>query len=88
MTKVEIYTKSWCPFCVRAKDYLRAKGVNFEEVDVTSDAERETEMVRRAGRTSVPQIFINNQHIGGSDDLIAAYESGELNSLLVGKRAA
>ena len=82
MANVEIYTKSWCPYSVRAREHLMAKGVVFEEIDVTTDTEREAEMVQRAGRTSVPQIFIDGHHVGGNDDLITTDESGELNRLL------
>ncbi len=82
MNGVEIYTKSWCPYCARAKADLNEKGVAFQEIDVTTDARREAEMVERAGRTSVPQIFIEGVHLGGSDDLRAAMGSGELDRLL------
>jgi glutaredoxin 3 len=82
MTKVEIYTKNWCPYSVRAREFLQARRVNFEEIDVTTDTAREAEMVQRAGRTSVPQIFIDNHHLGGSDDLIAADRNGTLSRLL------
>ncbi len=82
MNRIEIYTKSWCPFCARAKADLNEKGVAFQEIDVTNDARRDAEMVERAGRTSVPQIFIDGVHLGGSDDLRAAMSSGELDRLL------
>ncbi len=82
MAKVEIYTKSWCPFCARAKDHLDRKGVNYEEIDVTSDSVRELEMVNRSARHTVPQIFIDGYHLGGSDDLLAAEISGHLDRLL------
>ena len=82
MTKVEIYTKSWCPYCTRAKDYLDRKGVSYQEIDVTTDSVRELEMVERAARHSVPQIFIDGYHLGGSDDLLEAGTSGVLEGLL------
>ncbi len=82
MPKVEIYTKSWCPFRTRAKAHLDFKGVLYEEIDVTTDSIREKEMVNRSARTSVPQIFIDGQHVGGSDDLLAAEASGSLDQLL------
>ncbi len=82
MSKVEIYTKSWCPYCARAKQHLTDKGIVFDEIDVTTDTDREAEMRDRAGRHTVPQIFIDGQHVGGSDDLIAADRSGRLDSLL------
>ena len=82
MPKVEIYTKSWCPYCARAKAHLARKGVDFEEIDVTTDARREKEMVDRAARHTVPQIFVDGRHVGGSDDLIDADRSGLLDRLL------
>ena len=85
MPKVEIYTKSWCPFSTRAKAHLDFKGVLYEEIDVTTDSIREQEMVNRSARTSVPQIFIDGQHIGGSDDLLAAEANGRLDELLFGQ---
>lgn len=85
MSKVEIYTKSWCPFCALAKDHLDRKGVGYEEIDVTTDSVRELEMVDRSGRHTVPQIFIGDQHVGGNDDLLAAEASGRLDELLYGQ---
>lgn len=82
MTHVEIYTKGWCPFCARAKSHLDAKGVVYEEIDVDTQPSRELEMRERAGRTSVPQIFINNHHVGGSDDLVTADRNGQLDAWL------
>ena len=82
MSKVEIYTKSWCPFCAIAKDHLDRKGVGYEEIDVTTDSVRELEMVARSGRHTVPQIFIDGHHVGGSDDLVTAERSGHLDELL------
>ncbi len=85
MAKVEIYTKSWCPFSVRAKELLDRKGVNYREIDVTTDSMKELEMVIRSERHTVPQIFIDDHHVGGSDELHAADRSGELDSLLSGQ---
>lgn len=82
MAKVEIYTKSWCPFCARAKDHLDGKSIGYHEIDVTTDSVRESEMVDRSGRYTVPQIFIDGHHVGGSDDLIVAENSGRLDRLL------
>lgn len=82
MAKVEIYTKSWCPYCALAKDQLDRKAVRYEEIDVTSNSVRELEMINRSQRTSVPQIFINGIHLGGSDDLAAAERDGSLDRLL------
>ncbi|HEX8553091.1 MAG TPA: glutaredoxin 3 [Sphingomonas sp.] len=83
MAKVEIYTKAFCPYCVRAKRLLEAKGVAAEEYDITLGGERRPEMIQRAqGRTTVPQIFIDGRHIGGSDDLHALDARGGLDPLL------
>ena len=85
MANVEIYTKSWCPFCTRAKALLDRKGVVYREIDVTTDAVRELEMVKRSERFTVPQIFIDGHHLGGSDDLREADRSGRLDRLLSGE---
>jgi len=82
MHTVEIYTKNWCPYCARAKAQLNRLGVRFTEIDVTDDLVREKEMVERANRTSVPQIFFGEHHVGGSDDLAAVVASGEFERLL------
>jgi len=82
MGKTEIYTKSYCPFCHRAKELLEIKGVSFVEYDVTRDNELEQKMRQRAGRHTVPQIFIDDRHIGGCDDLFALDERGGLDPLL------
>lgn len=82
---VEIYTWSMCPFCIRAKALLNKKGVNFTEYCIDGDEEAREKMARRArGRRSVPQIFIDDEHIGGCDDLYALERQGKLNSLLEG----
>ena len=86
MANVEIYTKSWCPFCTRAKKHLDQKGVVYQEIDVTTNAVRELEMVKRSKRFTVPQIFIDGHHLGGSDDLRDADRSGRLDRLLAGDR--
>ena len=85
MPKVEIYTKTWCPFSVRAKELLDRKGVRYREIDVTTDSMKELEMVIRSERHTVPQIFIDDHHIGDSDELRAADESGHLDRLLSGE---
>lgn len=85
MAKVEIYTKDWCPYSVRARDLLDRKGIGYEEIDVTTDSVRELEMVNRAKRHTVPQIFIDGYHLGGSDELHAAEISGQLDWLLSGR---
>ena len=82
MPKVEIYTKDWCPFCGRAKAHLQSKGVDYDEIDVTHDTARELEMVKRSRQFTVPQIFIDSRHLGGSDDLLDADRNGQLDRLL------
>ncbi len=82
MAHIEIYTKDWCLYCARAKALLNTKNVSYEEIDVTRDPEQEAEMVQRSGRRTVPQIFIDERHIGGSDDLASLDARGELNPLL------
>jgi glutaredoxin 3 len=83
MAKVEIYTTMWCPFCHRAKGLLTAKGAPFTEVDVDMTAGARDEMVARSGgRRTVPQIFIDGRHVGGSDDLAALERAGKLDALL------
>lgn len=83
MPKVEIYTSPFCGFCFRAKRLLQSKGVSFEEYDVMMDRALKDEMVERAnGRTTVPQIFIDDRHIGGCDELHALDAAGKLDPLL------
>ena len=83
MQHVTIYTKNYCPYCRRAKDLLTQKGVDFEEIDVTTDPEGQKAMAVRAhGRSTVPQIFIGDQHIGGCDDIHALEVVGKLDALL------
>ena len=80
---VEIYTTPFCPYCHRAKNLLKQKGVDYTEHDVMMAFGKRAEMRERAGgRNSVPQIFIDGRHIGGSDDLIALDHKGELDLLL------
>ena len=81
--RVLIYTKRTCPYCVRAKELLNSKNVSFQEIDITDDPSLRSEMIKKAhGRTTVPQIFIAGQHIGGCDDLLALENQGKLDSLL------
>ena len=81
--KIEIYTTLFCPFCIRAKKLLDSKRVKYDETDVTAKLSLRKVMTKRAGgRTSVPQIFIDGQHIGGCDDLLALERLGKLNRLL------
>jgi glutaredoxin 3 len=82
MAKIEIYTTMWCGYCVRAKSLLEKKGAAYEEKDVMEDAAKRAEMRERSRRTTVPQIFINGQHIGGSDELAALEQAGKLDALL------
>lgn len=83
MSKVEIYTKDYCPFCTKAKALLDKKGVEYTEYDITYDVMEQTKMRDRAdGRKTVPQIFIDDKGIGGCDDLHALDQKGELDALL------
>ena len=83
MATIEVYTTNYCPYCVRAKDLLKRKGAAFTEIDVTTDsAAREALVTKSGGRRTVPQIFINDQHIGGFDDLNALDKAGKLDPLL------
>jgi glutaredoxin 3 len=79
---VVMYTTSWCPYCERARRLLKSKNVSFSEIDIESAAEKRAEMRNRSGRTSVPQIFIGDHHVGGSDDLHDLEDEGKLDSLL------
>jgi glutaredoxin 3 len=80
---VEIYTKSFCGYCWRAKMLLESKGVAFQEISVDfGGAERETMIQRAGGRTTVPQIFIGDRHVGGCDELVALERAGKLDALI------
>jgi glutaredoxin 3 len=83
MARVEIYTRLFCGYCTRAKQLLAQKGVDYEEIDLTMGGPDRDEMIRRAGgSTTVPQIFIDGQHVGGSDDLYALDAAGRLDPML------
>lgn len=83
MLKVEVYSKEICPYCVRAKKLLTKKGVEFTEIDISKQPELRDLMIQRAnGRQTVPQIFINDKHVGGCDDLYALDAEGQLDNLL------
>ena len=83
MAHVEIYTKAFCGFCARAKRLLDTKGVAYEEYDITLGGPKRAEMLDRApGRTTVPQIFIDDRHVGGCDDLFQLERNGQLDPLL------
>jgi len=83
MANVEIYTKAWCGYCGRAKALLEAKGIAFEEYDISMGGPKREEMMQRVpGATTVPQIFIGGKHVGGSDDLTALDRAGKLDAML------
>ena len=83
MSKVEIYTQPWCPFCERAMHILTTKQVAFQEIDAPNGSAARQDATRRSGgRTSVPQIFIDGRHIGGCDDMVALDRAGKLDPML------
>ena len=80
---VILYTTSWCPYCARARRVLAQKGVAFTEIDLDEHPQARTQMIERSGgRRTVPQIFVGETHVGGSDDLVALEASGGLDRLL------
>jgi glutaredoxin 3 len=79
---VVIYTKSWCPYCIRAKALLDAKQAGYQEIDIEREPQRRAEMITRSGRSTVPQIFIGDTHVGGCDDLHELEARGGLDPLL------
>lgn len=82
MATVEVYSSPFCPYCSRAKQLLTSKGVDYKEIDVMMHPDRRREMEERAGRHTVPQIFIDGTHVGGCDDLFALDRKGGLDSML------
>ena len=83
MADIEIYSTAICPYCIAAKNLLKAKGLAWDEVRVDTDLEqRQTMLARSGGQRTVPQIFINDMHVGGYDELVAADRSGRLAELL------
>jgi glutaredoxin 3 len=83
MSEFTIYTKGWCPYCQAALDLLKKKNISFKQIEITNNKELTAQMVERAsGRTSVPQIFSGDHHIGGCDDLYALEEKGGLDKLI------
>jgi glutaredoxin 3 len=83
MAQIDIYTTFMCPYCARAKALLEKKGQSYNEIDVSYDAARREEMTQKAGgRRTVPQIWINGTHVGGSDDLYALEREGKLDAML------
>ena len=84
MSQVTIYTKPYCPYCIRAVELLETKGIAFDEIEAAFDPEKRQEMIQRSGRATFPQIFIAGQHIGGCDDMVALERAGKLDALLQG----
>ncbi|MCO7518519.1 MULTISPECIES: glutaredoxin 3 [unclassified Pseudomonas] len=82
MKPVIVYSSDYCPYCMRAKSLLQSKGVAFEEIKVDGKPQLRAEMSQKAGRTSVPQIWIGSTHVGGCDDLYALERAGKLDALL------
>lgn len=83
MPPITIYTKSWCPYCAAAKDLLQEKGAAFEEIEISGREDLRDRMIARSGgRSTVPQIFVGERHVGGFDDISALDRSGELDRLL------
>jgi glutaredoxin 3 len=82
---VVMYSKSWCPYCQRASALLQRKGVQFEVIDIEAHPEQRDEMIRRSGRRTVPQIFIGERCVGGSDDIHQLDAAGALDPLLRGQ---
>lgn len=82
MSPVTIYTTDWCPYCRSAKTYLAARGIPFTEVDLTDDDDARAALTARTGRTSVPQVFVGDTHVGGYTDLVALDRAGGLDPLL------
>jgi glutaredoxin 3 len=87
MARVEMYTTRTCPFCVRAKRLLEERGIPFDEIDVADDDELRADLIRRTGRRTVPQIFIDGKPIGGYEELHALDVSSELATMLKGNGA-
>jgi glutaredoxin 3 len=83
MAQVTIYTKPYCPYCVRAVSLLEKKGVEFTEIEAAFDPDKRQEMIQRAkGKATFPQIFVGDEHIGGCDDMMALEYAGKLDTLL------
>ncbi|MEZ0469692.1 glutaredoxin 3 [Luteimonas salinilitoris] len=85
--EITLYTSAVCGYCVAAKNFLKSRGLEWKEVRIDLDAQAREHMVAQARRTSVPQIFIGDTHVGGYDDLVALHRSGRLEPLLSGDRA-
>lgn len=87
MNPVKLYTRKFCGYCSAAKRLLDQKGINYEEVDATLSRELRQEMMHRSGRSTFPQIFIGETHIGGFDDMFALERQGKLDPILSGEAA-
>jgi len=85
MTDVVLYTTGWCPYCIRARRLLDGKGVAYTNIDVGENPALRAEMRARAGRNTVPQIWIGDTHVGGSDELYALERAGRLDAMLKGQ---
>jgi glutaredoxin 3 len=81
---VVLYVRAWCPYCERACALLTQNGAAFEQIDIGEQPEKGAQMIERTGRRTVPQIFIGERHVGGSDELVALDAAGELDALLQG----
>jgi glutaredoxin 3 len=86
--EVTVYTTDYCPYCYRAKNVLNKRGIPFKEVDVSQDADKRAWLVKTTGRRTVPQIFIGEEPIGGSDELVALDKAGELVKRVFGEARA
>ena len=84
MTEITIYCSNYCPFCIRAKQLLDKKGARYTEIGVDGKPDVRAKMTKLAGKSSVPQIWINDVHVGGCDELIALDRSGKLDKMLAG----
>jgi glutaredoxin 3 len=84
MATVTMYSKGWCPYCTRARGLLASKGATVEEIDIEARPDQRAVMIERSGRSTVPQIFIGERHIGGCDDLHDLDAAGGLDPLLAG----
>lgn len=84
MTAVTMYTKTWCPYCTQARGLLASKGATVEVIDIEARPDQRAVMIERSGRSTVPQIFIGERHIGGCDDLHGLDAAGGLDPLLAG----
>ena len=82
MPTIEVYTQDWCPYCARVVSLLQKKGVAFQEIDAPHGSATRAEAMRRAGRSTMPQVFIDGRHIGGCDDVVALDRAGKLDVML------